>query len=159
MAFSPSELQKVISQIYDIPGQPPRRKIVVPYSYQLNFLAVGVGATVTQTLSITANADFIHCATAVSADLAGAAQNLGNAVLPNVTILITDSGTNEQFSSAPVPLMSFATKVPNRDGDTHVYPRFIAGRSSLTVQVTSYEAVNTPNIRITLEGVLVRILD
>jgi hypothetical protein len=159
MAFSPSELQKVISQIYDIPGQPPRRKIVVPYSYQLNFLAVGVGATVTQTLSITANADFIHCATAVSADLAGAAQNLGNAVLPNATILITDSGTNEQFSSAPVPLMNFATRVPSRDSGTHVYPRFIAGRSSLTVQVTSYEAVNTPNIRITLQGVLVRILD
>jgi hypothetical protein len=157
--FTPSEVRQFISLVYDIPGQPVRRKIIVPYAYQINFLSLAAGATSTQTLNITANADFIHTSSAVVADIAAAAQTAGSAVIPQATILITDSGTNEQFMSAPVPLINFATKFPTSYEDTHCYPRFISGRSSLTLQVTSYEAANTNNIRITLCGVLVRVLD
>lgn len=156
------EIKAFVDAVYDPPylerGMQPPRKIIVPYEYPVEF-SVAAGATSTQTLSITANADFVHIRTAAVADVAAAAQTVGNSTFPLARILITDSGTNEQFMSAAVPLGNYATQLGSQEsGGSHTFPRIISGRTSLTVQVTSYEAANTNNIRISLQGVLVRIL-
>lgn len=149
-----ADLQKFIDQWYPAGS----RKIIVPYSYNLTFATLAAGGTQTQQLAITANADFVHVRTGFRSNLAGATQSIANIPYALARILITDSGTNEQFMAQPVDLFNYCTVTgPNIHSD-HVYPRVIAGRSSLTVSLTSYEAAQTPTIDIAFIGVLVRIL-
>ena len=83
-----------------------------------------------------------------------AGQTVSTKVAPLARILITDSGTNEQFTNAAVDLENYSTN-GNIVNDLP-YPRIVSGRSTLTVQLTSYEASATINIDLSLEGVLVR---
>ena len=69
-------------------------------------------------------------------------------------MLVTDSGSNEQFTNVAVDLENYSTN--GNIINALAYPRIISGRSSLTIALTSYEASNTLNIDIMLEGVLVR---
>ena len=88
------------------------------------------------------------------ANVAAAAQTVSTKTAPLARILITDSGTNEQFTNAAVDLENYSTN-GNIVNDLP-YPRIVSGRSTLTIQLTSYEATNTLNIDLSLEGVLVR---
>jgi hypothetical protein len=112
------------------------------------------GSSQTQTLSITANADFIFLQCHHHANVANAAQTVATKTAPLATILITDSGTNEQFTNAAVDLESYSTN--GNIINNLPYPRIVSGRSTLTVQLTSYEATNTLNIYLSFSGVLVR---
>jgi len=70
-------------------------------------------------------------------------------------VLITDSGTNEQFTNAAVDLENYATN--NGDARMLAYPRIIAGRSSLTVALTMYApAAETIALDLFFDGLLVR---
>jgi hypothetical protein len=71
-----------------------------------------------------------------------------------VRILITDSGTNEQFTNAAIDLENYSTN--GNIINELPYPRIVSGRSTLTVQLTSYEASQTLNIDLSFEGLLVR---
>lgn len=75
-------------------------------------------------------------------------------VAPLARILITDSGSNEQFTNSSVDLENYSTNgnIINKFD----YPRIVSGRSTLTVQLTSYEASQTLNVDVFFEGVLVR---
>jgi hypothetical protein len=72
-------------------------------------------------------------------------------------MLVTDSGTNEQFTNSAIDLENYSTNaniVNNLE-----YPRIISGRSTLTVQVTNYgtaAATSLGVLDIVLGGVLVR---
>jgi hypothetical protein len=68
--------------------------------------------------------------------------------------LVTDSGSNEQFTNAPVDIENYSTN-GNIINDLP-YPRIISGRSSLTIAVTNYDAAQTYNLDVSIEGVLVR---
>jgi hypothetical protein len=85
---------------------------------------------------------------------AGAAQTVSNKIAPLVRILVTDSGSNEQFTNAAVDIENYSTN-GNIVNDLP-YPRIVSGRSTLTVQVTSYEASVSLNLDVSIEGVLVR---
>lgn len=138
-------------------GEPvPTRKIVVPYSYTLTF-TLTAAETETQQLPITANADFLHLRTSQRTNVAGGAQTCNTMPAPLARILITDSGTNEQFMAQPVDLVSYCTvDFGNEPGD-HPFPRIISGRSALTVQLSSFEAVNENVIDVTFIGCLIRV--
>jgi hypothetical protein len=72
-----------------------------------------------------------------------------------VRILITDSGSNEQFTNSAVDLENYSTNA-NIVNDLP-YPRIISGRSTLTVQVTNYDTTTTySTLDVSFEGVLVR---
>jgi hypothetical protein len=88
------------------------------------------------------------------ANVAAAGQTVSNKTAPLCRILITDSGTNEQFTNSAVDLENYSTN-GNIINDLP-YPRIVSGRSTLTVQLTSYEASQTLNIDLSFEGVLVR---
>lgn len=81
---------------------------------------------------------------------------MGNKTAPYVRALITDSGSNEQFSAAAVDLETLSSN--DAKMRPLPYPRVISGRSTLSVQVTNYAptAETYTTLDIVLSGVLVR---
>lgn len=134
-----------------------RRLTVVPYGYTVQFGAVAAGATLTRTLSITANADFVHLRTSYHGVVGTTAQLNATVPVPLARLLITDSGTNEQFTNGPVDLTNYGTKNEDREVD-HTFPRIVAGRSSLALVLTSYDSASYSALDVFLDGVLVRVL-
>ena len=147
--FAISEIEAFASKFYQ--GRP---LLLTPYGYNITFTALAPGASSTQVINIAANADFILTNLHHRANVAAAAQNVSTKTAPLARILITDSGSNEQFTNSAVDLENYSTN----GNIIHLlpYPRIISGRSTLTVQLTSYEAANTLNVDVYYEGVLVR---
>lgn len=147
--YSYAEIETFASKFYQ--GRP---LLLTPYAYNLTFSSLAAGASSTQTVNIAANADFIVTGLHHRANVAAAAQTVSNKTAPLARILVTDSGSNEQFTNAAVDLENYSTNgnIINKFD----YPRIVSGRSTLTVQLSSYEAANTLNIDIVFEGVLVR---
>lgn len=149
MQQSYSELQAYAAQWYQ-----GRSLLLVPYGYNLTFSALASGGTASQTINIAANADFIITGIHHRANVAAAGQNASTKVAPLARILITDSGSNEQFMNSAVDLENYSSNdqfMINLD-----YPRIVSGRSTLTVQLTNYDAAQTYNIDLFFRGVLVR---
>lgn len=162
--YSISEVQNFLGQIYgqSVPdGMGGTRWVVpgltvYPYAFTSTFLALAQNATQTNVLQITANADFICFAISYRAQI-GAAQTVSNKTAAFCRLLITDSGTNEQFTSQAVDLENYCTN--GGDDRPLSYPRFIGGKSSLTLQLTNYAptAETYTSVDIMLEGVLARV--
>jgi len=150
MRYSVMELQAFANQIYG--GRP---LVLTPYGYTVTFLGITASSSQTQTLSITANADFILTQIKLRASEA-ALQTVSNKRAPYVRLLIVDSGTNEQFTNSAVDTENYATNGNTQQG-LLPYPRFIAGRTSLTLTMNEYRGVaTTENIDVYLEGLLCR---
>jgi len=149
--FSISDLEQFASRFYG--GKP---LLLVPYAYNTTFTGLSAGSTQTNTLNITANADFIllnfhHRA---SANLASS-QNVSTKLAPYCRVTITDSGTNEQFTNSAVDLENYSTN--GNIINMLPYPRIISGRSTLTIQLTNYDSSNAvASLDLMFEGVLVR---
>lgn len=144
-----SDIEAFASKFYQ--GRP---LLLVPYGYNLTFTGLAAGTSATQTLNIAANADFIITNIHHRANVAAAGQNVSTKVAPLVRMLVTDSGSNEQFTNSAVDLENYST---NGNIINYLpYPRIVSGRSTLTVQLTSYEASQTLGIDVFFEGVLVR---
>jgi len=152
-SFSISDIEQFASRFYG--GRP---LLLTPYAYNTTFTTLTQSTTQTATVNITANADFIltqlHHRAVV--DLT-TAQTSASKNAPYVRILITDSGTNEQFTNAAVDLENYSTN--GNIINLLEYPRIISGRSTLTLQVTNYgtaAAVTLAVLDVVLAGVLVR---
>lgn len=132
-----------------------RSMSIVPYGYNLTFLALAQAAVATQTLNITANADFMLLGLRHRAQI-GAVQTISTKTAPFVRLLITDSGSNEQFTNSSVDLENYSTN-GSFPRDLR-YPRIISGRSTLTVQATNYAptAETYTTLDVFLDGVLIR---
>lgn len=152
--FNPVDVMRYAQAIYP----PNTRLAIVPYGYSSTFLGLAQNATQTNVLGITANADFILMGIYHRAQI-GAAQNVSTKTAPYARLLISDTGSNEQFSAQPVDLENYGTN----GGDSRIlpYPRWIGGRSSLALQLTNYAptAETYTSIDVFLEGVLVRAYD
>lgn len=147
--YSYPEIESFASKFYN--GRP---LLITPYGYNLTFSSLAAAGSATQVINIAANADFIMTGLHHRANVAAANQNVSTKTAPLARILITDSGSNEQFTNSSVDLENYSTNgnIINKFD----YPRIISGRSTLTIQVTSYEASATLNLDIFFEGVLVR---
>lgn len=148
-----TQIQSYLSLLYG-----GRRLVVVPYAYNLTFLALAQNATASQNLNIAANADFLMLGISCRAQI-GAVQTMGALTAPFVRMLITDSGSNEQYSNVAVDLVNYASI-----GDSQrslSFPRLVNGRTSLNVALTNYApaAETYTSIDLMFEGVLVRSLD
>jgi hypothetical protein len=147
--FTIGEIESFASKFYA-----GRALLLTPYGYNLTFSALAAGSTASQTLNIAANADFIALVVHHRANVAAAGQNVSTKTAPLARILITDSGSNEQFTNSAVDLENYSTN--GNIINTLPYPRIISGRSTLTVQLTNFDASQTYNVDIFIEGVLVR---
>jgi hypothetical protein len=147
--FSFQDLRQFASEIYQ--GRPV---VMTPYGYTVTFTGLAQNAQASQQLSITANADFILTEICYRPAI-GAAQTVSNKTAAFVRLLITDSGTNEQYTNSAVDLENFATN--GGIGRVLPYPRWIGGRTSLTFQAFNYApTAETYTFDVYLSGVLVR---
>ncbi|MBK9497445.1 MAG: hypothetical protein IPO08_23565 [Xanthomonadales bacterium] len=133
----------------------PRPLLLTPYAYNITFASLAQGATATGTINISANADFILLMLHHRAQI-GAAQNISTKTAPFVRVLITDSGSGEQFTNSAVDVENYSTN--GNIINALSYPRIIAGRSSLTVQVTNFAptAETYTSLDLMFDGVQVR---
>lgn len=70
------------------------------------FTALAPGATQVQTVTIQADSDFVVEDLTFTADIAGATQTDGTRLLPNATVLLTDTGSGRQLSSLGIPIQA-----------------------------------------------------
>jgi hypothetical protein len=149
--YSLLELQAYVNQIYG-----GRRVNMVPYGYTVTFSGLAQNGTATQVLAITSNADFVLTGLKYRASV-GAAETVSNKTAAFVRILITDSGTNEQFTNGAVDIENYATNGASQVGGLP-FPRFISGRSTLTITANNYSPAGgqTYLLDLFLEGLLVR---
>ena len=130
---------------------------IVPYGYTVSVTGLAQGQQQTTSLQITSNADFFLLGLNHRANV-GAAQNVQTKTAPFVRMLITDSGSNEQFTNTAVDLENYSTN--GNTCQSLPYPRILSGRSALTIQFTSYApTAETYALDVFLEGVLVRVYD
>lgn len=157
--ISPAELQAFIDATYASSGYPPDvQKAILPKIYATTFTAIALAATATNQIQISANGDFFCTTLRYRANLAAAAQTVTSIPVSNARVLITDTGTDEQWSNQAVDINSLCGVAGIGGVDMDLpYPRLIAGRSSVTVQITNFDAVSTPAIDFELIGVLVKI--
>jgi len=150
--YSPAEIQAWVAQKY-----PNRELYLQPYGYNTTFAGLDAGTTQQAQVQIAANADFVLLGVNHRAQI-GAAQTVSTKTAPFVRLLVTDSGSNEQFTNSAVDLENYSAndgKIQNLP-----YPRIISGRSALTLQVTNYAPTDEDyeTLDIFFSGVLVRVL-
>lgn len=149
-SYSISDIESFLSRFYG-----GRQLLITPYAYNVSFTTLTQNSTQSQVMAIAANADFLLLGVHHRASI-GAAQTVSNKTAPFVRMLLTDSGSNEQFTSQAVDLENYSTN--GNIINTLDYPRILSGRSSLTVQVTNYAptAETYTSLDIMFEGVQVR---
>ena len=113
-------------------------------------LAALVG-TATNQVVIQADSDFEWCHAAYEFDLAATQTDYSTRRLPNMTILITDSGSGRQLSNAAVPVMS----IFGRPEMPYALPVTKVFKANSTINFTAVNfdaAVATGNLRLSLIG-------
>ena len=131
---------------------------ISPYSYLARFDDLANGATAQQNIQIAANADFVVTNPRMTAFLAAS----GIVQTPMLSLLITDTGSQEQLMSEAVPAVTYCGQ-PEYANESSIlpYPRIISGRSAVAVNVTNFSdlassPVTYKRVWIVLAGVLVR---
>lgn len=135
-----------------------RTLLFSPYSYQTIFLALAQNGNASNVITMQANADFLLLGMRHRAQI-GAAQTISTVTAPYVRMLITDTGSNEQFTNTAIDLNNYAPAMPYQFDLP--YPRIISGRSTLQVAVNNYAptAETYTSIEIALYGCLIRALN
>jgi len=126
------------------------RDVTSFYVHQAKFLGLAPAAQATTEIKIESDSDFFVYKLAYTADLAAAGQTDSSRVIPLITVLITDGGSDRQLMRAPIPVPSiFGTgQIPFILPDPH---RFKAS-STISIAVTNYDAANTYNLYLDLIG-------
>jgi hypothetical protein len=120
------------------------------YVYEVETIAIAVGGSTNDTISIEADSDFILQKLTYAADIAGASQTESSRIIPNVLLQITDTGSGRQLMQDPIPIPSFFGVgmlpfiLPN--------PRLFMRNSTIQVAFTSFEAAITPSVRLAFIG-------
>lgn len=122
------------------------------FSYQTpNVAAIAAAGTATVVIQFDLDSVFTWLRTTVFADIAGAVQTTDSQVLPLVTCLITDTGSGQAFSNAPIPLPSIAGsgQLPYVEPS----PQYIQPNTSLQFQFANFSAATSyANLRVQLHG-------
>lgn len=148
--YLPQDIEAFVQRFY--PGQ---SLSMLPYGYTTTFSGMTAALSTTNTINIAANADFLLLGLRHRASVAATNQTINTKTAPFGRVLITDSGTNEQFTSAAVDLENYSS---NGVGERFLdFPRLLAGRTSLSVQLTMFApAAETILLDLFLHGILIR---
>jgi hypothetical protein len=155
MDYSYADIESFVSRFWLDPQTGlPAKCYITPYAYSTTFAALAQNGVQTQQIQIQANADFICLDVSVRANIA-AAQNESTMTAAFVRLLITDTGSNEQWTNTAQDVENYCS---NGQRNTPLpYPRIVQGRSSLQLQATNYAPVaETYSFDVMLEGVHVR---
>lgn len=149
-----SEVRAFVYEAYKgVPGFSPAQVEIQPYSYRVSFTDLTNGTSQTKNLAVAANADFIITSPYYRAGVADT--DASGDVVPLVTVLITDTGSNQQFSNDQIDISTFFGQLGKAEYNLP-FPRIVNGRGALTVAVTNYAVALDYDIELTFAGVLVR---
>jgi hypothetical protein len=111
------------------------------FFYVTNPGSIAPAATASSSIQIDAGTDFLWIATTFQSDVGGTAVTISTIVVPNMTVLITDTGATKTLSNAPVPLNSIAGtgEFPYR----LIEPRLFRANSTINFSWVSYETATT----------------
>lgn len=120
------------------------------FVYEVDFASLAAGASATQSFNIQADSDFLLTKLAYHNTNADATFNAGNRIIPNVSIIIQDTGSGRQLMNSAVPIDAiFGTgELP------FILPRqrvFLAN-STVNVTITSFEAAAANKLRLSFIG-------
>lgn len=113
-------------------------------------VAVAAAASVSFQLNVPAEADFEAIKLTGFSDVAGAAVTYSTRPVPNVNILITNTGSGRQLMNVAVPF--FALFGSGEKPFILPQPMVFSARSVIQIQFTSFEAVNANNIQLDFNG-------
>lgn len=130
----------------------------IPYTYLANLSAAGAanalaaGAVNTPVnVNIQADADFLVLNQTYDANSLNAARTSGTVVVPNATVLITDTGSGYQMMDQAVPIGTifgtgeFPYILPE--------PKLLPAKATLQLLFSNYDAAAGYNLRLAFNGV------
>jgi hypothetical protein len=144
----------IFGQVSSFRGPPPGYAVMREFfQYQVPAFSnlAAAGGTLTQNLLIQADSDFEWSEGTYEFDLASAAIALSTQQVPNMTILMVDSGSGRQLSNAAVPVINLfgPLVMPHRLPITKVFK----ANSNIAITAVNFDAaVATGNLRLTLTG-------
>ena len=108
------------------------------FSYVANLAELDAGDSNVDQIQISADSDFYWNATTYQVDIAGAAFTDSTRPIPNITMQITDNGSNRNLFDEPVPIPTIAGtgELPYR----LIHPRLFTRSTSFTVSFANYDA-------------------
>jgi hypothetical protein len=132
---------------YSIPSNPKDW-----FSYPVTFTSLATAGTPQSTnITIDAGSDFYLTAiTYLATSTATAVLTASTRIIPLITLLLTDSGSNRQLMQNAVPLDTIAGngEWPHR----LIMPRLFLRNSNIQIVAANYDTVNTTSVRINFEG-------
>lgn len=179
--YSAEELQAVINALPNDPANAAVYNELVrmrdeqsfirqPYTFEVDFTTTitsgsvntfaaptAAGGVVVGNFLVDTSSPFMLVSTTYRADLAAAAQTSGALITPNAVLNIQDQSSNRNWMNGPVPITSiFGTaQLPY----FWPQPRLLPANTNVQLTITSYEAANVPNIRLSFHGYRLYSLD
>lgn len=130
----------------------------IPYTYTIAywltgaFNAIAVGAANVQgKIDVQSDADFLIMNHTFWANTANAVQNAGNRVTPNVTVLLTDTGSgyNQMDQALPIANLFGTGQFPYVLPE----PKLLPAKSTLQAQATNLDPAVACNLFLSFNGV------
>lgn len=147
--MTPNQIMEFVKATYSESG----KVNIQPYAYRVPFANLTAGQTQTSVLNANANSDFILLSARYRAAISDVLENVN----PLVRVLLTDTGSSVQLSDQQVDISTMFANYGESGNPDFVYPRIIAGRSALQVQVSNYSpALIYRTLELTFMGVLVQ---
>jgi hypothetical protein len=120
------------------------------FIYELDFASIAAGASATLSFNVQADSDFLLTKLAYHNTIADANYNADAAPIPNVGVIIQDTGSGRQLMNSAVPVTAiFGTgQLP------FILPRqrlFLAN-STINVTLTNFSAATASKLRLSFIG-------
>jgi len=120
------------------------------FVYEVDFASIAAAGVGTGVIQIQADSDFRLEKTVYFASIAAATQTDASRVIPSMTAVIIDTSSGRQLSSSAVPIASlFGTA---QDPFIWETPHIFEARSTLTVNVTNFDAAAAYVLRLSFIG-------
>lgn len=131
-----------------------RRQLAVveePFIYTAEFANLAAAGTATDQIQIQADADFKIMAATFQANNNGAVLTDSTRPVPNVSVLLTDTGNGRNLmdQAIPIPCLFGTGELPF----IWPVPKVMSARSVLQVQATSFEAAQAWDLTLHFIGV------
>jgi len=146
----PPPLQNVLPRGLGKNYLDPRVDAIDLTYYQTLVSALAPAASLPSQINIDAGTDFYWVATTIQADIAAATQTESSIVIPLVTVVITDTGSQRQLMNAAVPITCIAG--PGERPYRLILPRLFRANSIITFNWTNYSAASTYNLYLIMHG-------
>ena len=170
--YEAADIQKLLNMLPNVPGTEAlytelmamlaeQQVVRQPYTFDVDFssgaglltgqfAAPAPGAQTPGNFLVDSSSPFMLVSGTYEADVAGAAKNAGNDIIPNATVFITDQAGNRNWMNTAVPVPSLFGR-----GNSPYYwpqPRLVPANSNISVVVANYDAAVTNNIRLSFHG-------